>query len=276
MPRRIKIIALTLSVAYLAACCTLYIQQKTLLFPAYVTKPALSTWQPSSAIKSEEALIKGSCGKLQVARWNVANAKGTIMMFHGNGESLTSIEEYVHKFHELGFNLMAWDYPGYGRSSDCWFSQADLLNDAEHAYNWLTKLEKPQNIVIFGYSMGTGIALYIASKHAQNPVFLVAAYDSLLNVAKEKLPPIFPLDLIMQYPLETKFWLTNLKQSVYIIHGSEDTLIPIEHSEKLLAMAPEKVHLEVVKGAGHADVVLFEYRNKWLAKLLENYHAGNP
>ncbi|MFW5432024.1 MAG: alpha/beta hydrolase, partial [Methylophilaceae bacterium] len=123
-----------------------------MLFPSYAAKAIPIDWQPKGK-NSQQAMISGSCGKLHVAIWRTPKAKGTIMMFHGNAESLASIDDYAYAFHELGYDLMAWDYPGYGKSTDCWFSQDTLLTDAETAYQWLAAKEKPENIHLFGYSV---------------------------------------------------------------------------------------------------------------------------
>jgi uncharacterized protein len=191
--RRFKQFSILAFTLYLGVCGLFYYKQKQLLFPAQLAQSVPADWQPSAGDSQLQAMISSNCGKLHVAMWKINNAKGTLMMFHGNGESLASINDYAHAFHNLGYNLMAWDYPGYGRSTDCWFSQNDLLEDAESAYKWLATQENPQRIFIFGYSVGTGIALSVASKHQQNPVFLVAAYDSLLNVARENTYAFVPL-----------------------------------------------------------------------------------
>lgn len=254
--------------ACLLACSALYLMQKNMLFPAQYAQAVPANWQPSAGDNASQALINGHCGKLHVAYWQIKNAKGTLMMNHGNGESLASINDYVYAFHALGYSLMTWDYPGYGQSTNCWFSQDELLDDAESAYQWLATQEKPEKIYIFGYSIGTGIALSVAAKHPQNPVFLVAAYDSLLTIAKQKMPSFVPVTLLMRYPMITQTWVNAIKQPIYVIHGADDQLITPQCAQALAANAHNKVNIEWVKGAGHADDALFLYRNSWLKKLL--------
>lgn len=265
--RVIKLILLVLISLYGVACGSLYLKQKQLLFPVTACKPVPPDWQPSTGDHQIQALIDSHCGKLHVAIWQVDHAKGTIMMFHGNGESLASIDHYAPEFLNLGYNLMAWDYPGYGRSTDCSFNQTELLDDAERAYQWLTTQENPAHIVIFGYSIGTGFALSVASRHAQNPVFLVAAYDSLLNVARDHTHAFMPISLITRFPVDTQPWLDAIQQPIYIIHGSADQIIRPERDQQLVANAKGKAHIEWVK-SGHAENVLWAYRNQWLKRLL--------
>ena len=264
----IKRLLLCLLVIYLAACSLIYYKQKSILFPAQYAQPVPADWQPTAGDSQTQALIAGNCGKLHVALWRIKNAKGTLMMNHGNGESLASINDYAYAFNNLGYNLMAWDYAGYGQSTDCWFSQNDLLADAESAYQWLVRQEKPEKIFIFGYSIGTGVALSVAAHHQQNPVFLVAGYDSLANVAKDNISPLVPIRLLARYPIETASFISKIQQPIYLIHGTDDQLIRPARAQALVDASQGKAYLERVQGAGHADDVLFNYRNQWLKKLL--------
>ena len=264
----LKRVILVLLAVYIVACGVIYYQQKSMLFPAQHSQPVAANWQPSAGDSASQAFINGSCGKINVVIWRINNAKGTIMMSHGNGESLASINDYAYAFNNLGYNLMAWDYAGYGQSSDCWFSQNDLLADAENAYQWLAKQEKPAKIFIFGYSVGTGIALSIAAHHQQNVVFLVAGYDSLANVAKDNISPLVPIRLLARYPIETAPLISQIRQPIYLIHGTEDKLIRPARAQALVDASRGKAHIEWVQGAGHTDDALFNYRNQWLKRLL--------
>ena len=259
---------LILLTVYITACGLIYYQQKSMLFPAQYAQVVPTNWQPTAGDSQTQAFIAGNCGKINVVIWRIKNAKGTIMMNHGNGESLASINDYAYAFHALGYNLMAWDYAGYGRSTDCWFSQADLLSDAESAYQWLAGQEKPEKIFIFGYSVGAGIALSVAVHHQQNPVFLVAGYDSLANVAKDNISPLVPLSLLARYPIDTAEFVNKMQQPIYLIHGTADKLIRPVRAQALVDASQGKAHIEWVQGAGHTDNALFIYRNQWLKRLL--------
>jgi len=266
--RRLNQFLMLAFILYLGVCGLFYYKQKQLLFPAQLTQSVPADWRPTVGDSQLQAMINGNCGKLHVAMWKINNAKGTLMMFHGNGESLASINNYVYAFHNLGYNLMAWDYPGYGRSTDCWFSENDLLEDAESAYRWLATQEDPKRIFIFGYSIGTGLALSVASKHQQNPLFLVAAYDSLLNVVRENVYTFVPVSFILRYPLDTRKWVEEIKQPIYLIHGSSDNLIRPSRANQLVKNAKGKAKIEWVKNTGHVDDLLWAYRNQWLKRLL--------
>lgn len=263
----LKKLLISCALVYLLLCLAIYSLQKRILFPTDATAPVALDWRPTGE-SSEQALIDGQCGKLHVANWRTPQAKGTLMMFHGNGESLASINDYVFVFHQLGYNLMSWDYPGYGQSTDCWFSQEMLLADAESAYQWLAQKEDPKNIHLFGYSLGTGIALSVASKHQHNPVYLIAAYDALSTVANNQFPGFLPINLLFRYPMQTDKWVEKIRQPIFLIHGLNDQVIQPTSARTLVEKANGKAKIEWVKNAGHASDALFEYRNAWLKQLL--------
>lgn len=252
---------------YLLVCLTVYWRQQSMLFASAHAMPVPTDWQPTAGANAEQVLLSGHCGQVHAVRWFTEHPRGTILMFHGNAESLASINDYAYAFLNLDYNLVAWDYPGYGKSTPCRFSQTELLDDAEQVYQWLAKQESPENIVLFGYSLGTALAVHTAIKHRENPVYLVAGYDSMANVAADNMPTWLPVKALIKYPLPAIEWVPQLKQAVYMIHGDHDALIRPERAEKLADSSPN-IHLEWVEGAGHTSDSLFFYRNAWLARLL--------
>jgi alpha-beta hydrolase superfamily lysophospholipase len=182
---------------YLLICATIYFLQNQLLFPGSAAQAVAHNWAPTLSNNDTQAMIAGQCGQLHVVRWAVPNDKGNIMIFHGNGESVASVQDQVPKFQKLGYSVMAWDYPGYGKSTACWFNENDLLRDSENAYQWLIK-QIPDNqapeshILLYGRSVGTGLALHVASQHQVKLVLLVSPYDALVNVSKTICHFLFP------------------------------------------------------------------------------------
>lgn len=261
--------------AYLIACMAVYATQKRMLFPAYRAPLVASNWQPTTGDKQEQAMITGQCGKLHVTNWRLKQSHGTVMIFHGNGESMVSVQIQAAKFLALGYNVMGWDYPGYGKSDDCWFSEQDLLEDSESAYRWLLQRESAARIVLYGRSMGSGLALYIASRHPGHRVLLVSPYDSLLNVAKDYEPFFMPVGLLMRYPLHAEQWIGKAQGDIHAIHGTVDTLIKPQRAIALIKASRGNADIEWIEGAGHFDITRFKQSNRWLEKQLSNPPKGN-
>ncbi len=249
---------------YLLFCLAIYCVQGRMLFPAHLAMPVATDWQPKAG---SQAFLRGQCGKLHVASWPVANEKGTVMVFHGNAESLASVEYRVPTFHAQGYSVMAWDYAGYGQSADCWSGEQEMLQDAETAYLWLAAQSKLP-IVIYGRSVGSGPAVYIASKYPVEKLLLISPYDTLTNVAGENTPFFVPVRYLMRFPLASTEWINQVKAPIYAIHGLADTLIKPARASALFMKTKQKIHIDWVKDAGHNvdGTVQFE---AWLTKSLK-------
>lgn len=261
--------------AYVVLCTAIYYFQASLIFPAQLSQPVPANWKPTLGNASEEVLLDGSCGKLHAVIWKNTDTKNMLMYFHGNAESIASVQSRIPAMLQLGYGMMAWDYPGYGRSLACRFSEDNLLQDADLAYRWLANRMPQKNIVIFGSSVGSGLALYVASRHPGHPVLLVAPYDALVNVARDHMPFFIPVSLLIRYPLRAEQWIGRIDAPVHVIHGLADTIISPERARALLRHAKANASVEWVENAGHNDAILIEKSFRWLAEY-RNSNQGVP
>lgn len=248
-------------------CIYMYFAQDRMLFPTHVAMPVSRNWLPTAGILQQNTFLAGQCGKLHAVRWQVANEKGTVMIFHGNAESVASVENQVPMFHAQGFSVMTWDYAGYGQSDECWSSERIILRDAETAYTWLSS-QTILPIVIYGRSIGSGPAIYIASKFPVQKLLLASPYDSLTNVASENMPFFVPVRLIMRFPFDSRDWIHEVKAPIYAIHGLADTLINPSRAVALFARAKQPVKVFWVKELGH-NIYSANQFEPWLANSLK-------
>lgn len=254
--------------AYAGMCGWVYYRQQAMLFPAHRAPQIEESWQPSEGRQVRQAMLQGSCGDLHAVLWDVANSKGVVMIFHGNAENLKTVERQVSEFHSLGYAVMAWDYPGYGRSANCWFDERDLLRDADTAFRWAHEQAGNLPIVLYGRSLGSGLALYIASRQPVQKVLLVSPYDSLANVGKDHMPPYIPVDWLILYPLNAYEWIAKVNAPVHAIHGLKDTLIAPERARRLMQHAGENAEITWIENAGHRASELFGSAGDWLQEQL--------
>lgn len=269
MKKRLKWLLFSTAGIYLLICLSIYGAQNMLLFPADAAQPVAENWTPSLSNHDTQAMINGQCGRIHVVKWPIQNDKGTIMIFHGNGESVASVEnQQVPTFQQLGYSVMTWDYPGYGKSTNCWFNQDDLLRDSETAYQWLVKKTPESQIIVYGHSVGTGLAIHVASQHPVRQVLLVSPYDALVNVAKDHMPFFIPVSLISHLPLEATHWLAHVQCSVYAIHGLNDALIKPDRAAALFNQAKSNAQIDWIANATHGDITLFKEFNQWLITAL--------
>jgi alpha-beta hydrolase superfamily lysophospholipase len=251
--------------AYAGICALVYVGQQAMLFPADRAPVIENHWKPAVGGKTSEAFLDGSCGKLHAALWDVPDSKGIIMIFHGNAENMMTVEKQVADFHRLGYAVAAWDYPGYGRSTGCWFDEQDLLMDATKAFYWTQQQAGGKPITLYGRSIGTGLALYIASQQPVQRVLLISPYDSLANVGKDHMPPYIPVDWLILYPLHANEWIAKVQVPIHAIHGLKDTLIAPERARQLMQHAGKNADITWVENAGHHASELFETADNWLA-----------
>lgn len=133
----------------------------------------------------------------------------------------------------------------------------DFTLDAEAAYNYLIKEGfDPKNILIYGRSIGSGVAVDLASKKPCQGLILESAYSSMGKLANEKFPLFFP-SLFLRYRFDSINKINQVKSPVIFLHGSGDTLIPPAHSRRLFGKFSGKKKLIIVAHGGHNDLNAF-------------------
>lgn len=216
---------------YVIALILIYFFQEKLLFhPEIIAKDYLTGALPADVeeIKisvDKDINLKGLLCKAQ-------NPKGLVFYLHGNGGSAYSWGlSTAEAFNSVGYDLFILDYRGYGKSDGYIESEDQINDDVQKAYNVMLKRYNAKNIIIAGYSIGTGPATYLAAHNKPKLLLLQAPYYSLSKLTDEKIP-MLP-DFVKRYKFETKNCIGKVKAPVYLFHGLDDTLIPYQHSEIL-------------------------------------------
>jgi pimeloyl-ACP methyl ester carboxylesterase len=223
------LVVLILLVLYLGIGLMLYFFQEGLLFfPQKLPKTySFSFDEPFE----EMEILTESDVLLHGLLFQTENTKGLIFYLHGNAGALDSWGEVAPTYTSLGYDVFLLDYPGYGKSEGKISSQAQLFKAVQDAYNEVKKRYQEDQIIVLGYSIGTGLAAYLAANNHPKKLILQAPYYSLVNLIRRKVP-IIPSFLI-RYPLETHRYLKDCTMPVVLFHGAKDSLIPVEHSERL-------------------------------------------
>jgi hypothetical protein len=183
----------------------------------------------------------------------------TILYFHGNGSNNGDLTDIAAIFNQLGLSVLLIDYRGYGRSSPTFPNETRVYEDAEVAWNYLTKNRqiKPQNIFVYGHSIGGAIAIELATKHPEMAGLIVeGTFTSIKDIAKQT--PLFrflPLNWILTQHFDSISKIKLLQTPILILHGDRDEIIPCSMSEKLYAVAPEPKQLVIIPQAGHSNIV---------------------
>lgn len=180
------------------------------------------------------------------------SANLTVLFFHGNAGNLTSCLDTFAIFHRIGVNIFAIDYCGYGQSSGA-PSESGTYRDAEAAWKHLIADRglDPTRIIIFGRSLGGGVATWLATRVQAAGVVLESTFSSMPEVA-QRLYPYVPVRWLARTRYDNLARVNDITVPILFIHSSEDELIPLAHSERLHGHFRGVKTLEIIKGR-HAD-----------------------
>jgi uncharacterized protein len=232
----------------------LYAMQERLIFPASTLPPdyRFSFDQPF-----EEVRIPVPGAVLDALHFTQPDPRGLVFFLHGNAGDLSTWTTGIAFYRKVNYDLFIIDYRGYGKSTGFIKSEAQLHADVRAAWDAIAPRYRSRNlpVVIYGRSLGTGLAAYLAREVNPALLVLVTPYTSLAAAAVRAYP--FVPESILKYPLRTDAIIGEVKCPVLLVHGDRDALIPLSDSEQLRVLARPPAELLVVAGAGHNDIHLF-------------------
>jgi fermentation-respiration switch protein FrsA (DUF1100 family) len=177
------------------------------------------------------------------------------LYFHGKEGSLRQRAGRIRAMSQTGGGVVALDYRGFGASTGS-PTEEGLYTDGETAYRWLAARVDPQRIVLMGESLGTGIAVWLASRQVAAALILESPYTSVADLAARSYP-LFPVRLLMQDQFHSDRLIDKVHIPLLIQHGTKDTIVPIIFGERLFALANQPKRLLVYSNAGHNDLPQF-------------------
>ena len=252
---------------YTAAIGWLWLRQERLLFEPTVLPPdrVLST---DSDVHEITIDVPGA--KLSAAQLRLPDPRGVVFFLHGNSGNLLDCLVDLDAFREVNFDVVMFDYRGYGKSTGCIESEEQLRADVRFVWEYFAGHYEGKRVVIAGQSLGTALAAGLgaelcAAGRAPALTLLVSPYSSMRALADE-LYPWVPRQ-VLRYPLHTAEHAARLSGPLMLVHGDKDELIGIHHSETLCTAVPQAQLLRV-EGAGHGDVHKFPSFRKALAGAL--------
>lgn len=264
------IAALALAI-YISIAGALYFFQRRLI---YFPDPAYTTPSEAALNGVREITLDTPDGERLIG-WFAAAApeQPTFLYFHGNAGTLLDRAERVRRFAAQGYGVFMPAYRGYAGSTGE-PSEKALIADANLAYDRLLELGTlPKDIIPYGESLGTGVAVQLAASRPVGALVLDAPYTSLSDVAKT-LYPFIPVDRFMTDRFESKRHIASVKAPMLILHGTKDQTIPIAFGKALFDAAPEPKIFAPIEGAGHSDIYQFDALARLIAFLRANGWAA--
>ena len=247
----VKWIAILLVTVYCAGLVVLYVRQREMLFPI----PPVGRTAPDAAglPEAEEHALTASDGE-KVIVWHVPAKAGRplVLFFPGNGDFLARRVDRFKGITVDGTGLVALSYRGYAGSSGA-PSEEGLLRDAAAAYSFTTARYEAERIVAWGFSLGTGVAVAIASEHRVGKLILEAPYTSTADIAAASFWFV-PVRLLMRDPFHSDRRIERVTVPLLAMHGTNDLAIPIAFGERLFALAHEPKRFVRMAGGGHDNL----------------------
>lgn len=237
---------LVAAVGYGLLVALMYVSQRALLYPGATGGPPSPThWGDAVTIETHDG------ERLHALRASAAEGRPTVVFFPGNADRIERYSFLAEMLGARGIGLLALSYRGYPGSTGQ-PSEEGLLADGLAAFDWLAG-ETGGPVILLGQSLGSGVAVHLASQRPVASLVLISAYDSVQAVAQRAyfFLPVAPL---IKDPFRSDLRIANVPQPKLFIHGRRDTVIGLSHGEALFAAAPEPKHMMVLDAYGHNDI----------------------
>lgn len=192
--------------------------------------------------------------------------KGVVLYYHGNKKNIERYASYAPYFTKNNYEVWMMDYPGYGKSTGE-RSEKILYEDALQLYKMARARFSEDSIIIYGKSLGTGIASQLASIRNCKRLILETPYFDCPSVIRQYLP-FYPVQWLMNYQFPIHEYLLTVSAPVTIFQGTKDRIITYSNSRKLLPYMKKEDDFITIKGGSHNDIFEFQEARQKLDSLL--------
>jgi pimeloyl-ACP methyl ester carboxylesterase len=261
--RWIKIVGLV----YLLAGIALYFLQDMILFHPLQLKQG-DKYNFAAPHKEINIPINDQ-SNLNVVQFTTRDSlpRGVVLYFHGNKRNISWYAGFAPYFTKHNYEVWMIDYPGYGRSTGK-FDEQTLYAWAKLVYKLARSHYAADSIIIYGKSLGTGIAAQLATANNCKRLVLETPYYSMTSMAKRYFF-MYPVDWMIQYKMPTWQYLQSVEVPVTIFHGTDDGLIPYGNCERLKSVLKKGDEFVTIENGSHNDLFTFPKTVIKLDSLLE-------
>lgn len=208
-------------------------------------------------------------GFVNSIHFKVPNSKGVVYYLKGNSRSIKGWGKFAQDFVGKGYDFFMMDYRGFGKSKGK-RTEEILYSDAQYVYKWLNSQYEEHNIIVYGRSLGSGIAARIASWNTPKMLILDSPYFSFYKQIWRFGGFIFPLRWLLKYKIRTDWFIKKVTCPVFYIHGTKDRLMPCSDSAKLLSLNPDHSKIFFIENAGHNNLPDFATYHENLYDILND------
>jgi fermentation-respiration switch protein FrsA (DUF1100 family) len=235
-----------------------YFMQKKLIF--LPTKLA-ADYEYQFSEPFEELFLEAEDGaRLNAVHFKIENPKGLILYFHGNAGDLSRWGKIASELINYHYDVLIMDYRSYGKSTGD-VSEQKLFDDATLFYKYALKSYSEDNIIVYGRSLGTAVATFVASKNNPKKLILETPFYNLEEIAKKRFP-FLPVKYLLKYHFLSNNYIEAVRCPVIIFHGTKDNIVPYNSGKNLSGLVPkDRLTFVSIEGGEHNDLVNFkEYK----------------
>ena len=259
----LTVLLLILASIYFFILISTYIFQRDLLY-----HPKENNYFGDPLTVEIEKVKISTQDRIELLSWyhnkNLNNYK-TILFLHGNAGSLENRIHKINHFKDMNVNFLLISWRGFSGNKGK-PTEKGLYEDAKSAVAWLkSKGVNENNIIIYGESLGTGVATEIAQNKNFAGIILESPFTSMVDAAKNKYPYL-PVRLLLKDKYESNKKIKNIKSPILIMHGKVDTLVPFDMGKKMYELANEPKYYYFSEYDDH----MMEYNEK-LLKVLKDF-----
>ena len=232
----IKRIAAVLAIIYSSACGYMYFAQDSLIFkPTHEVKLVTEVFHGAN----EYWISTPEGNKLQTWYKTAVSGKETLVYLHGNAGNLSTRGRLINILSEDGRGLLIFSWGGFGMSQGQPSEQSFYI-DARAVFDWLENSQglKANDLIVYGESLGTGVAVQLATERDFKGVILAAPYTSIAQMAANDYPWL-PVDLLLKHRFDSIDKVTAITEPLVVMHSTDDDTIPFEQGELLFKAATE-------------------------------------
>jgi len=242
-----------------------YLQDKILFHPQPVGRD--STYNFAAAYR-EVNLPYSKDVNINIIEFTTKDTpvKGVVLYFHGNRNNISRYAAYAPNFTRNGYEVWMMDYPGYGKSTGD-FTEQQLYNWALVFYTLARARYSPGQIILYGKSMGTGIAAQLATIRDSKALILESPYYSLPSIVSSYFP-VYPMERMIHFKIPTWQYLQQVPTTVTIFHGTDDGVIRFGNCKRLLPYLKKEDQLIKIEGGSHNDLSDYPLYQQKLDSLL--------
>ena len=251
MLKSLIIFVLGLSSIYVMVAAGAFVFQKHLIhvpFAKYVATP------DDRGMPFESVVLNQHNDNAKLNGWFVKHpdSQYSVLVLGGNAGNMSYMLDTVELFYKLGYSVFTYDYRGFG-ASEGKLTEPAMYDDASLAWNYLTETKQiaPENIVIFGRSLGTAVASWIANEFNPAALIMESGFTSLENLGAIYYKWL-PTKYLLKFRYDSLSRISKVTCPILYIHSTEDELIPYTQSEKLYAASTAEKTLLAISG-NHAS-----------------------